>query len=144
MAIMEDGFPTRISFGTPATMKWRVLSVDLPGIDNGDTIDTTSMDNTAWRTAAVKKLKSLTDLGLTVSFDPAIYGVTDILAAIGVNQEFTITFPDNSTLKFWGAMRSFDPGDYSEGEQPEADVVVTPTLRNGTGAETAPVWAAAA
>jgi hypothetical protein len=102
------------------------------------------MDNTAWRTAAVKQLKSLTDLGLTVAYDPAIYAVADLGAAIGVHQEFTITFPDDSTLKFWGAMRSFDPGDVSEGEQPEADVVIVPTLRNGSGAETAPVWAAAA
>jgi hypothetical protein len=144
MAVMEDAFPTRVSFGTPASMKWRILSVDVPGIDAGDTIDTTSMDNTAWRTAAVKQLKSLTDLGLTVAYDPAIYAVADLGAAIGVNQEFTITFPDDSTLKFWGAMRSFDPGDVSEGEQPEADVVIVPTLRNGSGAETAPVWAAAA
>lgn len=140
MALLEDGFSTTYTFASGA-LEFEEISVNPPGIDQGGEIDTTTMHNVAWRTRAAKKLKTLSEGGGTAAYDPAVY--TSILAQIGVNQEITITWPDNSTLKFWGFLNTFDPSEVSEGERPEADFSIIPTNRNAAGVETAPVYAAA-
>jgi hypothetical protein len=59
--------------------------------------------------------------------------------AINVNDEITVTFSDGSTLAFWGFLKSFEPSENTEGEQPEAEITIFPTNVDNSGAEQVPV-----
>ncbi len=142
MTIMTDGYKTTIAFGTTGaltTMDER--EVTPPAIAGGGAIDTTSMANTAWRTRFPKQLKTLTEASVTIVYDPAVY--TSFTGAINVNQEITITFPDTSTLVFWGWIDEFSPGANAEGEQPTADLTIICSNMNGSNAEIAPAYTGA-
>ena len=140
MPKLEDGYQTLIDIAG-ATLYER--EVQPPGIDAGGEIDTTVMDNTVWRTKAPKSLKSMTEHTFEAAYDPLAY--TTIAGVIGTNTLITITFPDTSTLAFWGFLDKFIPNPHVEGEMPTASCTVVPTLVNGSGGlETAPVFTPAA
>lgn len=139
MAYIDDGFATLVSFSLSPTVKFREKTVTPPGITVGGSVDTTTMRNTAWRTKAPKKLKELSDMSLTASYDPAVYN--DIVAMVGVNQSITVTFPDGQSLTFYGWLDSFTPSEISEGEQATADITVVCGNQDTDGAEIAPVTA---
>lgn len=138
MARIDDGFSTTISFESNASVLFYEKTVTPPGIEGGGEIDTTTMRNTAWRTKAAKQLKSLTNASITVAYDPEVYD--DILEMIQINQEITITFPDASTLVFYGWIDTFAPGALTEGEQPTAEITIIPSNQDESGTETAPVY----
>ncbi len=57
---------------------------------------------------------------------------------INVNQVITVTFPDGDTLQFWGWLQTFTPGEMVEGEQPTAEVTITPGNIDDAQAEVGP------
>jgi hypothetical protein len=138
---IDDGHQTLIEFSENPAIKFWEKTVTPPGMDGGGENDTTTMHNTAWRTRAPKKLKTLTEAGATVAYDPAVY--PEIVAMLNVNQLITITFPDGDTLEFWGWLNTFEPGEIEEGSQPTADIGIMVSNQNNSGAEVAPVHAAA-
>jgi len=79
---------------------------------------------------------------LVVSYDPVFYD--DILAMISENQLITITWPDLSTLAFWGWLDKFIPSNIVEGEQPTATVTIEPSNQNDSQVETPPDYSEAA
>jgi hypothetical protein len=111
-------------------------------MDAGGANDTTTLRNTTYRTRAPKQLITLTEMSVSVSYDASFYD--DILGMIKVNQLITITFPDTSTVAFWGWLDKFIPGPVAEGAQPTADVTIIPSNQNDSGVETAPVYTPAA
>jgi hypothetical protein len=118
-------------------------SVQPPAVEGGDAIDITTMHNTTWRTKNARQLLDMGDVSITAAYDPSCY--TAILSLINVHTTITVTFPDGSTLAFFGFMRSFAPSDHSEGAQPEASVVIVPTNYDHTNhVEAAPVVASVA
>lgn len=135
---IDDGFSTIISFAENTSVKFWEKEVTPPGMSGGGPNDTTTMRNTAWRTMAPKKLKTLTPVTLSAAYDPAVYD--EVLAMVNVNQLITITFADGSTLAFWGWLDAFTPGAIVEGEQPVAEVSIQPSNQNGSLVETAPVF----
>ena len=137
MAVMNDGFSTLITFAEDSDVQMWEKTVTPPGISAGGAIEKTTMHNSAYRTQAPKSLKTLTDAGAVVAYDPAVF--TEILAMIGVNQAITITWPDSSTLLFYGWIDEFTPGENAEGQQPTATLKIIPSNENGSGVETAPV-----
>lgn len=139
MARLDDGFATLITFAQNPTVKLYEKEVTPPGIDGGGANDTTTMRNTAYRTKAPKKLKTLADSSFKAAYDVAVY--PQILAMININQLITITFPDATTLAFWGYINAFTPDALVEGAQPTASVTIIPTNQNSSGVETAPVQA---
>lgn len=139
MARMDDGFATTISFPSHASIKFYEKTVTPPGVSGEGAIDTTTMLNTTYRTRKPKSLKTLTDSSVTVAYDPAVY--PEILAIINDNQLITITYPDTSTLVFYGWVDSFVPGAQTEGEQPTAEVSIISSNQTDGGVEYAPVWA---
>lgn len=141
MSRIDDGFATTMSFALAPTVKFYEKEVTPPSITGGGANDTTTMRNTAWRTMAPKKLKSLGEAKLSAAYDPAVY--TDILSMIQVNQLITITFPDGSTYSFYGWVDEFAPGSIKEGAQPTADVKIICSNQNESGEETAPIYTAA-
>ena len=139
MARIDDGFATLITFANyPSVQLWE-KEVTPPGISGGGANDITTMRNTAWRTRAPKKLKTLSDASGVYAYDPAAYN--DLVSMINENQEITITFPDAQTLTFWGWMDEFTPARAVEGEQPTAEVTIIPSNQDDNGDEVAPVLA---
>jgi len=136
--ILDDGYKVLFGFGTSTVDELEIVAVTPPAIEGGDPIDTTSFSNTAWRTFALRALKTLEEFEIRVKYSPALIG--QIITALNVNQELTITFPDTDTLVFWGGVRRFAPGEFVEGEQPEGTLTIKPTLRNASRVETAPVY----
>jgi hypothetical protein len=139
MARLDDGFSTTISLTGANTTFWE-KSVTPPGLDGGGSIDTTTMRNTAWRTFAPKSLVTMSEMSLTVAYDSSkVADITDL----NVNQQIVVTFPDASTLTFWGFVNTFAPGELAEGEQPEAEITIIPTNRDNASppVEVAPVVA---
>lgn len=122
---LDDGFSTTIAFALDPDIAFFEKSVQPPGIDGGDAIETTTMHNTAWRTMSSRQLKTLTEISTTVAYDPAVY--TQILSLINQEGSITIEFPDGSTLDFYGYLKSFEPSELQEGEQPEASISIVPT-----------------
>lgn len=141
MSRLDDGLGTLITFAAASSVLLWEKEVTPPGIEGGGPNDTTTMHNVAWRTMAPKQLKTLTPSTFKAAYDPAVYD--SILAMIQVNQQITITFPDGSTLAFYGWVDEFTPDAIVEGEQPTAEVTIQPSNQDGAGDETAPDYTAA-
>ncbi len=143
MSRIDDGHPTTITIGgagsTLSAYLWE-KSVTPPGISGGGEIDTTTMHNSIWRTRAPKSLKTLTNSTLTIAYDPALYDA--LVSLINVNVEMVITFPDSSTLTFWGWIDEWSPGECVEGAQATADITIICSNENDANVETAPVYSA--
>ena len=138
MARLDDGFATLIEFADDSSVQMWEKEVTPPGVSGGGENDTSTMRNTTWRTKAPKGLISLAEASLSVAYDPAVYD--EIIAMVNQNQLITITFPDSSTLAFWGWIDEFSPGALVEGEQPTADITIITSNQNDSGVETAPVY----
>lgn len=147
-AVLTDGFPTLFGFGeSPDDDIDETMGVILCekrlkpfGIDGGGPNDTTCMRNERWRTRQSKKLITLTEMTLTVSYDPIIF--QNIVDFIQVNQIMFLAWPDASLVTFWGFVDSFDPHEVVEGGQPEADLKICPTNQNDDGEEVGPEYIA--
>lgn len=122
---MEDGYPTTLAFARDPNVNFWEKSVKPPGIDGGEAIDQTTMHNATWRTMAPRKLKTLTPVSTKAAWDPACYN--EISQLINKSGSITVRFPDGSTLDFYGYLKSFEPSEMSEGNQPEADITIVPT-----------------
>jgi len=141
MSRIDDGFATTITFadqgsGTGPGITFWEKEVTPPGMDAGGPNDTTTMRNLLYRTKAPKKLITLTAMTLVVSYDAVFYD--DVLAMMGDNQLITITFPDTSSVAFYGWLDKFVPGNVVEGEQPTATITIEPSNQNAAGVETPP------
>jgi hypothetical protein len=150
---IDDGHPTFIQFtganttgmgGAPGaimTLIWE-KKVKPVGISGGGENDTTTMRNLIWRTRQAKKLKTLTDMTVTVSYDPKVYADNGALLfyALNINQQIIIWWPDGSKLTFWGFLDEFMPGEIVEGAQPEAELKIIATNQNNAGVEQYPIY----
>ncbi len=131
---LEDGFSSKITFASNATLSLWEKSINAPGLDGGEPVPQTTMFNTVYRTMAPRKLKTLTPHTFMGAYDPNIYNL--LISQINVKDTVTITFPDGSTLAFFGFLQKFEPGPLVEGTQPEASCTVVPTNADPTtGAE---------
>ena len=140
MPRLDDGYQTLISFAADPTVLFYEKTVTPPGIDGGGEVDTTTMLNSTWRTRNPKALITLSEASMTVAYDPATY--PEIIALVNVNNLITATFPDASTLAFWGWLNTFTPGEHVEGEQPTAEIEIIPSNQHATGVGTAPAYGA--
>jgi len=137
--MLEDGYQTKITFsgaGSQIDVYLDEKEVTPPGIIGGGGIDQTTMRNETYRVSLPKSLKSMSPATVVGAYDPDAY--TEILEAINVNQEMVITFPDGSTLTFWGWLDEFSPNALTEGDQPTASMTIIPSNWDGS-AEIAPV-----
>ena len=135
--ILNDGRPTRITFADFPVVEFCEKEVTPPGVEGGGANDTTTMKNTTFRTMQPKKLKTLAEGGATVAYETVVYD--KIIAMININQLITVTFPDLSSIAFFGWLDTFVPGALVEGEQPTAEITIIPSNQDAAGAETPPV-----
>lgn len=125
-----DGFSTLFTFAADTDLEIYEVTVQPPGIDGGDPIDSTTMHNSAWRTMCPRQLKTMTEFQITGSYDPIIY--TNLDALINVETTGTVTFPDGSTLAFFCFLRSFEISEHTEGERPIVTLNIIPTNEDST------------
>jgi len=137
---LDDGFSTIITLANIPTVKIYEKEVTPPGIQAGGAIETTTMRNTTWRTMSPKSLRTLTPMSVTVAF--ATEAIPQIQGQVGINQLITVTFPDLSTLAFYGWIDEFTIGAMTEGEQPTATITIQPSNQSSPGVEAAPVYTA--
>ena len=107
MSRIDDGHPTLISFANYPSVSFWEKEVTPPGMQGGGENDTTTMHNSTWRTRNPKTLKTMSNCSFTAAYDPVVYN--NVVAMINENQGITITFPDSSTLTFWGWLDEFTP-----------------------------------
>lgn len=134
MSILTDGFPTYLTFAdaySGVNLYFKEKELTPPGIDMGEMNDVTNMRNTAWRTFAFRKLKTLMESGMVCHYDPAF--LSEVLDMIGQNQQMVLTMPDESTWTFYGGIRSFVPQAHVEGQPPTAQVQIAVTNHDGEG-----------
>lgn len=124
--MMTDGYRSLITFATdPDIELWEKGPIGAPGIDGGEAIETTTHHNDTYRTMASRALRTLTEFTFEFGYDPTIYTAGEAL----INYETTITrsYPDGSTLAFYGYLRMIEFADLQEGEVPTGTCTVTPT-----------------
>lgn len=141
MAYLTDGFPTTVDFALAPSVHFKIKSLTPPGMDGGGENDTTTMENTQWRTRQPKFLVTLSEMNGTAAYDPVVYDeiVTSLLNKNGV---ITINFPDGSTLGFYGWLDKFTPNEVTEGSQPTASFTIIPSNQDSLYAEQAPDYTA--
>lgn len=128
--MLRDGYSSKICPESNPDIAFWEKTVKPFGLDAGDPIDITTMFNTRMRTFALRQLVTATDGSMKVAYDPKVYD--EIIAILGINQLWTIHFPDGSTEDIYAGLRSFTPSELQEGTHPEADIVLTPTNEHAT------------
>jgi len=123
---LDDGYQSLIASARDPDVSFWEKTVQPPGLDGGDAIDVTNMHNISFRVMRARALTSLTEFTILAAYDPNVYNnIQDNL----LNQEadYTVTFPDGSTLDFFAFLRVFAPADLAEGTNPEATITFQPT-----------------
>lgn len=130
----------RLKTGGPQTFHVNALDPDIslwatevgfPGQDGGDPIDTTTQENTVYRTMAPRVLVTLMPFTVKYQFDPAAY--SQIRAVL--NRETTLTnhWNDNdvgaqgSSLAYFGYWQKAEIDPHVEGEPPTLTITIVPT-----------------
>lgn len=136
--MLEDGYQSLITFAADPDVAFWEKTVQPPGVDGGEKIDVTTMHNVNLRTYAPRNLAEMTDSQFTAAYDPRV--LPQILALRNVPTTITIQFPNGDSWAYYGFLQKFEPGELTEGEQPEATVTISPTNRDPlTGEEEDPV-----
>jgi hypothetical protein len=122
---MRKGYQSLLTFNAdPNVLIWE-KGVQPPGMDGGDAIDASTMHNVDWRTMFPQALITLTEATCRGAWKPALY--TELLALINVETTVTCWFSNGGYIAFYGFMRTFEPDEMVEGEQPEASFTIQPT-----------------
>lgn len=141
--MLTDGFATLITFAENGSVQLWEKEVTPPGYEGGGAVDQTTMRNTTWRTQLSRQLTTASAMTLTAAYDPAAY--LEVLNMRKTNQQITVTFPDASTLVFFGWIEAFTPNTLTEGEQPTAELTLeVSNIDPADDSETGPVYASAA
>jgi len=122
---LKDGYQTLITIASDTDISFWEKTVTPPGIEGGERVEQTTMHNTTWLTFRPQELADLTECTIVAAYDPDAYD--EILAVLNVETTITVTFPDGSTLAFFGYLRTFTPSENARGSQPEATIVIGPT-----------------
>ena len=138
---LTDGQGSYILVTGPILPVWDAqiesIKVTPPAVEGGDAIDLTTMSNDEWQTFGGKTLKELGDVTTSISWDPELYEDLTPFISKGVERDFYVVFPDGTSLKFQGEIKSFTPDTLTIGERPTATIVIIATLRTA-GVETPP------
>jgi len=138
---LKDSFGISVTFASDPDLNLAVdpTSITPPGLEGGDAIDTTTHSNTQFRTKYPRTLIDISNASMTAIYDPDAWN--DIVALINENQQITFSFPDNSSIVFYGYLQSFVPNEFVEGSPATAEMTIVVTNDDGSG-ESAPVYTA--
>jgi hypothetical protein len=140
---MEDGYQARYVFASKPTVSLWEVTVKPPGLDGGEPINTTTMQNTKWRTQAHRHLQTLAGSSCNFAYDPDVYN--DLLSLVNTTTSVTVWWSDGSALAFFGFLQKLEFGELKEGEMPTAVGTIVPTNADPTThVESGPVFQPAA
>lgn len=110
------------------------------GIDGGEKLDATCLDNTTWKTYLPQTLVDVPNLTFTAAYEPDEFAA--LVAEVNVNQSIVLNFASPlGGITFWGYLKSFTPAEAGVGERWTATGEIVVTNMNGSNVETAPVYA---
>lgn len=142
-----DGFPSKVSFSLlPGIDVWE-KSVTPFGIDGREPVDQTTMWNQIYTTVAPRRLRTVTPLTMTCTYDPLTWGeLNNILNRV---QSVSHFWSDGSTMTLWAFVQKVELAELKEGSQPEMTITVVPAMLDpnavqGLPTEQNPVIAAVA
>jgi len=138
--MLDEGFSAKLAVENILTMSLWELTTGAPAIEGGDPIPQSTMHNTTWHTQLPPTLKKLEPFTLTCGYDPNV--LSQIIAQCNVNQTLTVSWPDGSTLAFFGWIRKFEAADQSEGTLPEGTLTLEVSNSDpaNAGTEAGPVY----
>lgn len=122
---LKEGFRIKHTFARNTTLSVWEIGVAAPGIDGGEPVEQTTQHNVDWETMAPRQLKKLTSFTFTAAFDPDVYN--QLLLLINAEDTCTETFPDGSTLAYFGYLQKADIDTLERGKQPTMSITVCPT-----------------
>lgn len=128
--VLKDGYRSTLTCALDPNIEFREKAVKPPGYDGGAPIDTTTMFSTTYRQKAPRALSEMTNASIRAAYDPVVYQT--ILSILKLETTWTTTFPDGTTLAFYGFLNRFDPEALQEGQQPEAMIEIVPTNSDPT------------
>jgi hypothetical protein len=139
---MCEGYASFLGFASKSTLGVWATSVTPLGLDGGDPIDCSTMHSVTFRERDPRSLITTTDAKVEGFYDPDAW--PDLIAIINKIETITIWFPDNSTLAFFGFLKSAEFGALTEGEAAKITLTIVGTHRDPTtGTVTPPVYTAA-
>lgn len=139
---LPDGFSSKIAFSSkPAVSLWE-MTVKPSGKDGGDAIPTSTMHNVRRHTFAPRTLVKDDEIVVTFAYDPDFE--SDIEGMLNVNQAITQLFPTGDYKDFWGFLRKVEFGELKEGDMPTGTATICVSNTDASGAESPPVYHAAA
>lgn len=137
--MLKDGHRTTFTMQNYPGLNLKEKEVKGVGYDGNEEIDTTTMFNNLVRTYAPRKLIKGTAAQVKASYDTDV--LPTLLGQINTEQSFTETYPNGSTLCWYGFLKSAEREAHKEGEQPTFNLTVVPTFADpSTGAEVLPVF----
>lgn len=149
---LDDGFASCFAFALlPSVSLWET-ETQMPGLDGGDAIDTTTHRSKKVRQRTPRKLFDVTETTHTCRYNKSTY---DQIKNTLLNKNGSITqhFPDGvptdtesglglgSSLSYFGYISKIDPKAFKEGEPPEIEITIVPTNTDPSdGSEAVPVF----
>lgn len=121
----KNGYRSLITFENDPDIGLWEITVQFPGLDNGEGIDTTTQHNDRVRTKASRALVEVTDGQFTCAYDSNIFVLA--LAQCGIEQEITFRAPDGTTEAVYGYLKSLSRDAMAEGEMPTATGIIVVT-----------------
>lgn len=138
---LPKGYQTLITFASSPTIAFWEQEVTPPGLDGGDSTDTTNQFSDTWVTKSPGTLVELTDMSVKVGYDPKV--IVNVASLINVTTTVTIRFPDGSTIAAYGYLKSFAPGALTRSGFPDATITIVFTNMDPvTCVEEGPVYTA--
>ena len=122
---LKDGYQSLIAFNANPTVSFWEKQVTPPGLDGGEKVPQTTLQNSTFRTFASRGLYELSDVTVKAAYDPNLY--TQIASLINSEGSISVKWKDGSTLDFFGYLQKFMPDALVEGTQPECTITIVCT-----------------
>ena len=139
---LTKSWKTTVTIAADLTLEFFEQSVTPPGIDGGTPIDTSTMLNTKWKTQSPGRLIMMTDMTIKGYYDPLIY--SSLALYVNVITTITLTFPDLSTLAFYGFIKQVAFSELTnDNSKPSVTLTIAAANQDpSTCVEAAPVYTA--
>lgn len=122
---LKDGYQALIALSHNTALSLWEMESKPPGVDGGDAINATTMQNAAWREMRARALKTLTPQTVKFAYDPALY--TQLLTEVNREQTITHAWGDGSTLAYYGFLKGVEFDNLVEGQMPTGTATIQPT-----------------